>query len=109
MGCIGRAATDGSIAALRETPALPEPAAFASLAECAPLSASSVLILGAGAEGNVRDADASLTSTASAGRFATDFAKSPLCGSAPSRRMVASSIGPPQWLREQLGPHSQLR
>src|SRR5882762_3509525 len=65
---------------------------------------------GAGIDGKLREATASLavSALASVATFATDFASSPLCGIAPSRTMVANSIGSPQLLREQLGPHSQL-
>ncbi len=49
---------------------------------------------GAGIEGKVREAAASLpvSTLTSVAAFATDFASSPLCGIAPSRRMVANSM-----------------
>src|SRR5258708_4581994 len=85
-------------------------ATLAATLEFTPSGSVSVFTFGVGIDGKLREPAASLPASAvtSAGTFATDLASSPLCGIVPSRTMVASSIGSPQWLREQLGPHSQL-
>src|SRR5258706_432733 len=85
------------------------PATLAETLEFTPSASASFFAFGVGIEGKLREPAASLPASAltSEATFATDLASSPLCGIAPSRTMVANSIGSPQWLREQLGPHSQ--
>src|SRR5579863_380797 len=83
---------------------------FAASAES--ILSISAFTLGLGIEGRSPASLESFTSTLAvaeigAGTSTTDLAKSALCGKALSRTMVASSIGSPQWLRLQLGPHSQ--
>src|ERR1700687_2069340 len=112
----GCTAAADRLAAFAGPAALAETTEFAASAEFAPAT-SSALAFGLGIEGSSRTARESFIAlgtetaqtfaTASAKTFATDFTKSTFCGRAPSRTMVANSIGSPQWLREQLGPHSQ--
>src|ERR1700682_543321 len=104
----GCTAAADRLAAFAGPAALAETTEFAASAEfrSATSSASS---FGLGIEGSSRTARESFmaSATETAETFATDFTKSTFCGRAPSRTMVANSIGSPQWLREQLGPHSQ--
>src|SRR5216684_9324633 len=105
-GCIANATRGGCTAAAPAAPdaplepaaappvAFPEPAALAASAEFTPaIPSASAATFGLGIEGNSRAAPESFAATLTAsGAFAADFANSPLRGSAPSRRIVASSI-----------------
>src|SRR5689334_9811898 len=86
------------------------PAALAATLELTPSVSKSLFTFGVGMEGKFRDAPASLPLSAvtSAEVFATDLASSLACGIAPSRTIVANSIGSPQCWESNSVPISRL-